>query len=125
MKHLLVACCLASAWSISRSDAQTPTVRGADVVPKTAAQAPWAARNQADMARMDHAMSSTSPASNEDQAFVEGMIPHHEGAVDMAKVELTYGHNPQMRELARSIIAAQEHELQVMHEWQKSHPNAS
>ena len=86
---------------------------------------PWAAQNKASMAKMGKAMSDTAPASNEDHAFVEGMLPHHQGAVDMARTELAYGHNLRMKQLAKSIIAAQEREISIMQAWLKAHPDGT
>jgi uncharacterized protein (DUF305 family) len=60
---------------------------------------------------------------NTDQDFVSGMLPHHGGAVDMAKVEIQYGKDPEMLRLARGIIAAQEKEIAQMQAWQRAHPN--
>jgi len=57
-----------------------------------------------------------------DRDFVAEMLPHHQGAVEMAKVELQYGKNPELRRLARGIVAAQEKEITQMQAWQKKHP---
>ncbi len=67
---------------------------------------------------MHHGMMSDDP----DVAFAAGMLPHHEGAVEMAKIELTYGKDPEMLELARKIVAAQAAEIAQMKKWLKAHP---
>jgi uncharacterized protein (DUF305 family) len=51
--------------------------------------------------------------------FVRGMIPHHQGAIDMAKVVLTDGKDEHIKKLAREIIAAQEKEIAEMQDWLK------
>lgn len=56
-----------------------------------------------------------------DRDFAAMMIAHHQGAIDMANVELRYGKDPQLRELAQDIIQAQEKEIAVMREWQTRH----
>lgn len=56
-----------------------------------------------------------------DRDFVAGMLPHHQGAVDMAKVELRYGKDPELRKLAEDIVAAQEKEIAFMRAWQAKH----
>ncbi|WP_099999430.1 DUF305 domain-containing protein [Phyllobacterium zundukense] len=52
-----------------------------------------------------------------DKDFVLGMIAHHQGAIDMAKVELEYGKDAEIRKLAEGIIAAQEGEIKQMKAW--------
>lgn len=54
---------------------------------------------------------------NADEDFVRGMIAHHQGAIDMAKIELEYGKDEALRTLAEEIIAAQEGEIKMMEDW--------
>lgn len=62
-------------------------------------------------------------ANDADVAFAQGMIAHHEGAVDMAEVQLKYGKDEDMRKLATDIIAAQEAEIKQMENWLEANPD--
>jgi uncharacterized protein (DUF305 family) len=53
--------------------------------------------------------------------FVRGMIAHHQGAIDMAKVQLTYGKDAEIKALSEGIIKAQEGEITMMKEWLAKH----
>jgi uncharacterized protein (DUF305 family) len=72
------------------------------------------------MSKMEKSMAVTL-SGDPDRDFVAGMIPHHEGAVGMAKAELQYGKDPQLRKLAREVIAAQSKEIAFMQSWQAKH----
>src|ERR1700730_17288758 len=69
------------------------------------------------MTRMDSGMKSAPMNGNSDHDFVTMMMPHHHGAIDMAKAELSYGKDPVMRRLAEEIIVDQQSEIQAMQLW--------
>ena len=60
-----------------------------------------------------------------DRDFVIGMVPHHQGAIDMAETELKYGHDPRLKKLAAKIISGQEDQITFMNEWLAKHPAVS
>jgi uncharacterized protein (DUF305 family) len=62
------------------------------------------------------------PTGNTDRDFVTMMIPHHQGAIDMAKIELEFGKDPEIHKLAEGIVAAQEKEIAGMQAWLAAHP---
>jgi len=78
------------------------------------------------MDRMDSGMMAAKLTDDPDRDFAAMMIPHHQGAIDMAKAELIYGHDPVLRRLAEGIIVEQQQEIELMqrslHERSASHP---
>ena len=57
------------------------------------------------------------PTGDADIDFARGMIPHHQGAIDMAKIVLEKGKDAEIRKLAEDIIGAQEKEIAFLKEW--------
>jgi len=76
------------------------------------------------MKLMDHDMSAAPMNGDVDHDFAAMMIPHHQGAIDMAKDELSYGKDPAMRRLAEEIIVDQKSEIDLMNLWLKKHAEA-
>ena len=66
-------------------------------------------------------MGSVAASGNSDVDFVRPMLPHHQAAVDMARTQLLYGKDPQMRRLAQEIITDQQSEIDLMRLWLKQH----
>ncbi|MCC8403925.1 DUF305 domain-containing protein [Paraburkholderia sp. MMS20-SJTN17] len=71
--------------------------------------------------KMMHNMSAPPYTGDADKDFVAHMIPHHQGAIEMAKVQLKYGKDPELKKLAKSIINAQHDEIGFMQRWQQKH----
>jgi len=69
------------------------------------------------MERMDGQMAKAPMNGNVDHDFASMMIPHHQGAIDMAKAELVYGKDPVMRRLAQEILVDQQSEIDAMRLW--------
>jgi len=74
------------------------------------------------MDSMDRDMNQGRLAKDIDVAFICGMLPHHKGAIDMAKAELQYGDDPWAKQLAQAIIAAQTKEIAEMKDWLAKQP---
>jgi len=77
------------------------------------AEASFLAENDAAMRKMMNDM-ALKPTGDVDADFVAMMVPHHQGAIDMALAVLRYGRNPQIRRLAQEIIVTQQQEIVVM-----------
>lgn len=81
--------------------------------PVNSPEAPFLAENDAAMSKMMTDM-AVKPTGDVDRDFVEMMVPHHQGAIDMAKAVLRYGKNEQLRRLAQEIIVTQQQEIAAM-----------
>ncbi|MDR6287748.1 MULTISPECIES: DUF305 domain-containing protein [Inquilinus] len=76
-------------------------------------EAPFLAENDAAMTKMMDGM-TVKPTGDVDADFTAMMIPHHQGAIDMAQAELRYGRNEQLRRIAQEIIVEQQQEIAAM-----------
>ncbi|MFC5429827.1 DUF305 domain-containing protein [Paraburkholderia denitrificans] len=76
-------------------------------------ETPFLAENNTAMTRMMDGM-SVKPTGDVDSDFVALMVPHHQGAIDMAQAELRYGHNEQLRRIAQEIVVEQQQEIVAM-----------
>jgi len=97
--------------------AQTPDPHAGHAVPAAnATTAPSTAAYEAANAKM-HKDMGIALTGDADRDFLAGMIPHHQGAIDMAEVVLKYGKDPKVKKLAQDIIKAQKHEIAMMKAW--------
>lgn len=87
----------------------------------TASSANHVSEYQHAMTAMHEQMMVASNIANPDVAFAKGMIPHHQGAIEMAKIQLKYGKDNEMRQLAQTIINAQQTEITQMQTWLEQH----
>jgi uncharacterized protein (DUF305 family) len=78
-----------------------------------AAEAPFLSENDTAMAKMMDDM-AVKPTGEIDRDFVAMMVPHHQGAIDMAQAELRYGHNAQLRRVAQEIIVDEMEQIALM-----------
>jgi hypothetical protein len=123
-----------AATSFALAHGPTPAyhVRGTMPIQYVADQAdysgeqPFLSENDAAMNKMMADM-TVKPTGDVDRDFVAMMVPHHQGAVDMAKAELQYGHNEQLRRMAQEIVVAQQQEIVAMRLaiGEKSSPSAA
>ena len=98
---------------MARKHAQAP--------PSSSAVDPGWSEFNSSMAKMHAAMASVVPSGKSDVDFVRLMLPHHQAAIDMAKIQLLYGKDPEMRRLAQEIITDQQSEIDLMQLWLKRH----
>jgi hypothetical protein len=79
----------------------------------SAVEAPYLAENVSAMTKMMIEM-GIRPSGDVDTDFVAMMVPHHQGAIEMAQAELRYGHNEPLRRMAQEIIVTQLQEITAM-----------
>lgn len=77
------------------------------------------------MEAMNKAMMGAPMTGNPDQDLVSMMMPHHQGAIDMARIYLRDGKDPEIRRMAQKIITDQEKEIAEFKAWQAKHPAAA
>ena len=106
---LLVAC---SEKSQSLADYIT-AICAAHFRDASRAEMPFLTENVTAMSKMMVDMGIT-PSGDVDRDFVAMMVPHHQGAIDMAQAELRYGRNEQLRRMAQEIIVTQQQEIAAM-----------
>jgi uncharacterized protein (DUF305 family) len=103
---------LAPAQDLSRqATANGPS--NAETQDKIGAEAPFLKENDAAMTKMMNDM-TIKPSGDVDRDFVAMMVPHHQGAIDMAQAELRYGHNEQLLRIAQEIIVDQIQQISLM-----------
>ena len=120
MKHLIIGLALGLSASALIVAAQETTTHDMGDMQVSGVMTPASmafAEAEADM-MTSMAITYTGDA---DVDFITGMIPHHQGAVEMAKILLQYGTDPEVKALAEAIIAAQETEIAWMTEWLAAH----
>jgi Domain of unknown function (DUF305) len=108
----------ATSFAFAEDPPKMAHVRGAMPIQTVAdrpddSEQPFLSENAAAMNKMMADM-TVKPSGDVDRDFVAMMVPHHQGAVDMAKTELKYGHNEQLRRLAQEIVANQQQEIVAM-----------
>ena len=103
---IVIACAGANGAGAHEPSAPPPST-------ESASEAPFLAENAAAMDKMMADM-AVKPTGDVDGDFVAMMIPHHQGAIDMAVADLRYGHNEQLRRIAQEIIVDQQQEIAAM-----------
>ncbi|MEX0269905.1 DUF305 domain-containing protein [Leptolyngbyaceae cyanobacterium UHCC 1019] len=107
--------------SSAQNQAQTPSATATDAGTKQMDHSNMGGMNHGDRSKggmMDHSMMDLGPADAElDLRFIDSMIPHHQGAVVMAREVLQKSKRPELKKLAQDIIKAQEKEINQMKQW--------
>ena len=108
-----------TSFALAQDPMRTYHVRGAMPIqyvadrPDYAQEQPFLSENDAAMNKMMADM-TIKPSGDVDRDFVGMMVPHHQGAIDMAQAVLRYGHNELLRRLAQEIVVTQQQEITAM-----------
>ncbi|AOK54943.1 DUF305 domain-containing protein [Burkholderia stagnalis] len=115
------ACAITAALAATLALPAAAQLRPSAPAVASMADVPAQAFRRADRRMMDamDAMDAAPYTGDVDRDFVAHMAPHHQGAIDMAHVELKYGKDPALRRLANRIVAMQRDEIAQMARWQK------
>ena len=116
MKFFPLAACAAALAVAGPHDHAAPTAQTPPPFVASTAK-PFAALMQDAMAIMEHGMRTAPMNGDPDHDFVAMMIPHHQGAIDMAKALLLRTRDPELRNLALGIITEQQNEIRQMNAW--------
>ena len=109
----------ATSFAVAHDPTTTSHLRGALPIqyaadnPHHSNEQPFLSENEAAMNKMMAGM-KIKPTGDVDRDFIEMMVPHHQGAVDMAQAELKYGHDKRLRRLAHQIVTTQQQEIAFM-----------
>lgn len=107
---ILAAPLLWAAPSLAQGASQSATAQGAT------------AGYHAAMEKMNREMAAEAPSSNADRDFASMMAKHHQAAIDMARVELEHGRDPEMRKMAEEVIQKQQQEISHLRAWLSRQP---
>ena len=119
---LIVSVALTALPALAQTDAPAS---GANAPAPTAAPSNAAEAHEQAMTRMHMALTAEQ-TGDADVDFARGMIPHHQGAIDMARIQLQFGDDPELRRMAEEIIRAQEAEIATLQDWlQRNAPDAA
>jgi hypothetical protein len=115
-----VLLCASVPLSLAQERSAVPAMRPhahpgsvAPSAPASGAEAQFLAANEVAMATMMAGM-TVAPTGDIDRDFVAMMVPHHQGAIEMAQIVLRYGKNEQLKRLAQEIIVTQQQEIAAM-----------